>query len=220
MSGLLIAVLLALATGIAIFLFARLPIRQMTPVATALLLGLAGYAWQGSPGLAGRPTPPRKAETGQQEEALIAKRKALGERMSTATKWFVLSDSYAVRGETEDAANALVAGLRESPNEPQLWAWLGNRLVAHSGGTLTPAANYAFAQALRLEPDSHSTNYFYGLALAESGEFEKSRDVWAKLAARLPEDTELRAELIRNIALLQALIQRRGAAARSGNPAP
>ncbi|MBN8830432.1 MAG: cytochrome C biosynthesis protein, partial [Sphingomonadales bacterium] len=60
---------------------------------------------------------------------------------------------------------------------------------------------------------------FYGLALAESGEFEKSRDVWAKLAARLPEDTELRAELIRNIALLQALIQRREAAARSGNPA-
>jgi cytochrome c-type biogenesis protein CcmH/NrfG len=219
MSGLVIAMLLALAVGLAILVAARLPLRHMMPVATVLLLGLAGYAWQGSPGLAGKPTQPRAAQSGQQEEALIAKRKALGERMSTATKWFVLSDSYAVRGETGDAVNALVAGLRESPNEPQLWTWLGNRLVAHAGGTLTPAATYAFRQALRLEPEGRAPSYFYGLALAESGEFEQSREVWAKLAARLPEDMVLREELIRNIALLQALIQRREEASSGGNPA-
>jgi len=219
MSGLVIAVLLALVVGLGILLTSRLSFGQLAPVATALLLGLAGYAWQGSPSLAGKPTQPASASRGQQEEAIIAKRKAIGERMSTATKWLVLSDSYAVRGETQEAANALVAGLRESPNEPQLWTWLGTRLVAHAGGTLTPSASYAFAQALRLDPAGRAPRYFYGLALAESGEFAKAREEWARLAARLPEDAGLREELVRNIALLQELIRRQEAASRNENPA-
>ncbi len=121
------------------------------------------------------------------------------------------------------AVQYLQSGLREFPNDPNLWVGLGNALVMHGEGTLTPAADYAFRQALRLQPEGISPSYFYGLALAESGQFERSRDIWLRLAARLPDTFPLLEELIRNVALLQALIKRRdgqsSTLSQDGNPA-
>lgn len=219
MTGLVIALLLATLTAAAILLSARIPLRAIAPVAAALLLGLAGYAWQGHPGLFGKPV---SADTGQAkfDEALAEKRREIGERISSATKWLVVSDALARSGNTQDAANVLQSGLRENPRDPNLWVGLGNALLAHGNGTLSPASDYAFRQALTIAPQSVSANYFYGLALAESGQFERSRDMWLKLAARLPEDMELREELIRNVALINALIERREAMSRGGEQAP
>ncbi|MCW2362407.1 MULTISPECIES: tetratricopeptide repeat protein [Sphingobium] len=215
MTGLLIAAGLALIVGIGIMLGARLPLRQAAPVATALLLGLAGYAWQGSPGLADKPVAANDSRV-KFDEALAKKRSEIGERLTGATKWLVVSDALARKGNTAGAANVLLSGLREYPDDANIWVGLGNALVAHGNGTLTPAADYAFAQALHFQPEGVSPNYFYGLALAESGQFDRARDVWLKLAARLPEDFELREELIRNVALLNALIERRDAMAQGG----
>ncbi|MBU0556987.1 MAG: cytochrome C biosynthesis protein [Alphaproteobacteria bacterium] len=215
MTGLLIAAAIALVIGAGVMLGARLSVRHAAPVATALLLGLAGYAWQGSPGLAGKPVEAGKARV-EFDEALAKKRSEIGERLTGATKWLVVSDGLARQGNTADAANVLLSGLREYPEDPNIWVGLGNALMAHGNGVLSPAADYAFKQALRFEPEGVSPNYFYGLALAESGEFERSRDIWLKLAARLPEDFELRAELIRNVALLNALIERRDVMAQGG----
>jgi cytochrome c-type biogenesis protein CcmH/NrfG len=217
MTGLIIALLIALVAGAGIMLAARVSPLRAAPVATALLLGLAGYAWQGSPGLAGKPV---TAGTGAAkfDEALAAKRHEIGERISSATKWLVVSDAMARQGKTEKAANVLLSGLRENPDDPNLWVGMGNALMVHSNGTLTPAADYSFRKALALQPQGVSPNYFYGLALAESGQFEASRKVWLALAARLPEDMPLRTELIRNIALLEALIKRREALSQSENP--
>ena len=215
MTGLLIAAAIALVIGAGVMLGARLSVRHAAPVATALLLGLAGYAWQGSPGLAGKPVEAGKARV-EFDEALDKKRSEIGERLTGATKWLVVSDGLARQGNTADAANVLLSGLREYPEDPNIWVGLGNALMAHGNGVLSPAADYAFKQALRFEPEGVSPNYFYGLALAESGEFERSRDIWLKLAARLPEDFELRDELIRNVALLNALIERRDAMAQRG----
>ncbi|MBT2185766.1 tetratricopeptide repeat protein [Sphingobium nicotianae] len=219
MTGLAIAILLALLTGGGIWAATRLPLRKLAPIATALLLGLAGYAWQGSPGLAGKPVAPG-VERVRFDEALAKKRSEIGERISGATRWLVISDGYARRGDTQNAVNIFQSGLREFPNDANLWVGLGNALVMHGEGTLTPAADYAFKQAIRLQPDGISPNYFYGLALAESGQFERARDIWLRLAARLPEKFELREELIRNVALLQALIKRRDAESQTGNRAP
>ena len=38
--------------------FGRLPKGGVELVGAALFLAVAGYAWQGSPGLSGKPTPP------------------------------------------------------------------------------------------------------------------------------------------------------------------
>lgn len=213
MTGIVIALLLALATGAAVLLGARIGVRSAAPLAAALLFGLAGYAWQGSPAVPGKPVKAGVAQIRFDEE-LAKKRREIGERVSRATPFLVMSDSYASRGETRDAANILLPALHKYPDDPHLWVGLGNALMAHASGVMTPAANYAFQQALTVQPDGISPNYFYGLALAESGNFEGSRDVWLKLAAGLPEDAALREELIRNVALLNALIRRRDAGAQ------
>lgn len=224
MTGLIIAGALAILTGVAIMVAARLPLSQSAPLATALLLGLAGYAWQGSPGQAGN-----SVESGAQriefDEELAKKRNEIGERITGATRWMVISDGLARQGNTAQAANVLLSGLREFPEDPNIWVGLGNALMAHGNRVLSPAADYSYRQALRYQPEGVSPNYFYGLALAESGDFAKSRAVWSGLADRLPEDNEMRPELIRNIALLDALISRRdamaqGVVSQSGNPAP
>lgn len=218
MTGLVIAVLLALVCLGGIALAARMPLRALAPVGTALMLGLAGYAWQGRPDLAGRPVAAAGAHP-RFDEALAQKRRAIGDQYGPAAKWLMVSDGLARSGDSAGAANILLSGLRESPRDVNLWVGLGNSLVSHGEGMLSPAATYAYRQALAIEPEGTAPNYFYGLALAETGDFESARRLWSALARRLPAGAGLRAELERNDQLLGALIARRDAT-RAGTGAP
>jgi len=218
MTGLALAVLLALLCLGGVALAARIKIAALAPLGTALMLGLAGYAWQGSPGLAGKPVEPGGGRP-RFDEALAEKRRSIGDQYGPAAKWLVVSDGLARHGDSAAAANVLLSGLRESPRDVNLWVGLGNALMAHGEGMLSPAATYAFREALEIEPQGTAPNYFYGLALAESGDFESARRMWGALAERLPAGAELRAELERNDQLLDALIARRNAP-QDGNPAP
>jgi len=218
MTGLLIAVGLGLLVGIGIMLGARLAIRDMAAPAAALLLGLAGYAWLGHPGLPGHSVQAKASVTF--DERLAEKRRSIGERVGPAAKWLVMSDGLARQGNTQDAANVLLSGLRELPDDPNLWVGLGNALLAHAGGTLSPSADFAYRRALALEPEGISPNYFYGLALAQSGDFEQAVPIWTALAGRLPAQADLRAELERNLALLDRMIAAREAAKAGAQPAP
>ena len=217
MTGLFIALGMALLAGIALKFAARMNVRDMAAPAAALLLGLAGYAWQGHPGLAAHEV---KAQAAVRfDERLAEKRRAIGERYGPASKWLTMSDGFARAGDTEGAANILLSGVRDVPNDPNIWVGLGNALLAHAGGRLSPAADHAYRQALALQPDGISPNYFYGLALAQSGQFEPAKTIWTALAARLPEDADLRAELQRNIGMLDELIAARGAGQNGTEPA-
>jgi cytochrome c-type biogenesis protein CcmH/NrfG len=142
------------------------------------------------------------------------RRHNMGERVSAATPWMVLSDGLARQGNTEDSANVLVRAVERDPKDPNLWVGLGNALVLHGEGVLSPAADYAFRQALRLAPDAPSPRFFYGLALAQSGKLDDARALWTRLAASLPPGTPFRAELEGNVAAIDALLARQ----RRGNP--
>src|SRR3546814_14101355 len=79
MSGWIIAIALSVLTGAAIIRFGRIPRSAWELVASALLVGLAGYAWQGNPSLAGAPKQAAARNSGFDED--IAKlRKNMGER--------------------------------------------------------------------------------------------------------------------------------------------
>jgi len=219
MTGLFIAAGLALLCALGLKFGARIAWRDMTAPASVLLLGLAGYAWQGSPGLAGHPV--QAASRAKFDERLADKRRSLGERLGPASKWLITSDGLARSGDTEAAANILTSGLREMPNDPNLWVGLGNALLAHSGGVLTPAAEHAYRRAIALEPDGVSPRYFFGLALAQSGQFEQGKAIWSALARSLPPQADLRTELDRNILFLDQLIAQRDAAqSGGGQPTP
>jgi cytochrome c-type biogenesis protein CcmH/NrfG len=205
MIGLAIAFIVAWMAGGAIILLARLPRGSALLVAAALTTGLAGYAWQGRPGLAGHPADGEAAEAAQFDEALAARRRALGERVSPAGQWLVVSDALGRQGKTRDSANVILVGLRKYPRDADLWVGLGNALVTHGGGTLSPAAEFAYDQADRLAPKSPAPRYFYGLALAQSGQLRPARQVWSGLLATLPPGSGLATELRANLALLAQL---------------
>lgn len=208
--GWIIAITLALLLLVAMLLVGRLPRTAWEMTAAALLLGLAGYAWQGNPALRGSPRNAEKAAVPFDED-LAKQRRGLADRYGPAAQWLVLSDGYGRRGQTKEAANVLLSGLKLTPGDANLWLGIGNALVAHGDGILSPGADYAYRQAIRLDPDAPAPRYFYGMALAQAGQLQAARDQWAPLAARAPDDSEIKSQLVANIARIDAMLSGRSA---------
>lgn len=208
--GWIIAITLALLLLVAMLLVGRLPRTAWEITAAALLLGLAGYAWQGNPSLRGSPRAAEKVAI-PFDEAKAEQRRGLADRYGPAAQWLVLSDGYGRRGQTKEAANVLLSGLKVTPGDANLWLGLGNALAAHGGGMLSPGADYAYRQAARLDPDAPAPRYFYGLALAQAGQLQAARDQWAPLAASAPDDSEIKGQLEANIARIDAMLSGRPA---------
>lgn len=212
MTGWFIAFALVALAFLALLLIGRIPRATREITAAALLLGLAGYAWQGNPGLAGAPRSVRQA-AGRFDEQLAQQRRGLAERYGPAAQWMVMSDGLGRQGKTKDAANILLSGLRQTPADANLWLGLGNALVAHADGVVSPGADFAYRRALTLDPDGPAPRYFYGLALARNGQLQPARDLWAPLAASAPPGSAVKAELEANIARIDALLARGAPAA-------
>jgi tetratricopeptide (TPR) repeat protein len=84
------------------------------------------------------------------------------------------------------------SGLRDSPNDPDLWAGLGSALVAHSNGMMNPAAEQAFRRAEQLAPGHPAPRFYYGLALTQGGQFAEAERIWRQLLAEAPPDADYR----------------------------
>ena len=212
MTGWIIAAGLAITFMLGLIFIGRIPRVAREITAAALLLGLAGYAWQGNPGLAGAPRQAADSVTAPFDEKLAEQRRGMAERYGEAGQWLLLSDGLGRQGKTKEAANVLLAGLKQTPNDPNLWLGLGNALVAHAGGVVSPGADFAYRHAMEIDPEAPAARYFYGLALARAGQLQPARDLWAPLAARAPEGSEIKAELEANIARIDAMLANGGAA--------
>ena len=66
------------------------------------------------------------------------------------------------------------AGLRSDPDNADLWVGLGNALVVHADGMMSPAAELAFQRAAQIAPDHPGPQFFYGLALAQGGKYDEA----------------------------------------------
>lgn len=194
------------ATGL---ILARMPRMVWELVGSALLLGAAGYAWQGSPSLKGDPRTAAQ-NTARYDEAMAKLRNAFSGTDNKAAPWITMSDGLARQGDYTDATNALVAGVKAEPDNANLWVALGNMLIYKADGALSPAARFSYAEAQRLAPKSSAAPYFYGLALAQAGDYDAARALWAGLQARVPPQTPLYAMLSANIAQLDRLLAGQG----------
>lgn len=181
MTGYLI-LLVVIAASIGALWVLGLRSGMLQAAAAALLLGGAGYAFQGRPGTPGSPA--RGAEAPDIAPLDSARHAFFGE-FTPAESWLRMSDALASRGNSEDAANLLQSAVRQHPNDPQLWIGFGNALVDHAH-VLTPAAEFAYRRAAELAPGHPAAPFFMGLALARSGERQAALDIWRSMLESAP----------------------------------
>jgi len=166
--------------------------------AAALLLGGAGYAVQGSPGLSGAPA---EANAGRDVVPLTEARHAFFGNFSPEESWLLISEALARHGNTEDAVGILQNAVGRYPTDEQLWIGLGNALVDHARG-LTPPAELAYQRAAELAPGRPAAPFFYGLALARSGDRQGAIDLWKRILAKAPPDVSWRPLIEQGVAAL------------------
>jgi len=177
----------------------------------ALLFGSAGYAFLGQPEL---PSSPRSAEQRRPPIPLTNLRHAFFGQFTPTEHWLVMSESLASRGRTQEAAGILQSAVREHPGDPALWIGLGNALADHAG-TLTPASELAFRRAQELAPTYPAPRFFYGLALARSGDPKDALILWRQILAEAPADASWRPFVEDAVAALEG--PRRSAHAATGS---
>jgi cytochrome c-type biogenesis protein CcmH len=189
----LIAILLILI-GAGLWRFAKMPRGVLEMTAAALLLGVTGYALQGSPAQPGNPVK-AASSTPPPEEISAALRKATMSKFGAEGEILAYADAYIKSGHSQAAVSAVRAGLLKSPNNADLWVGLGNALVVHSDGQMSPASQFAFEKAATLSPNHPGPPFFLGLGLAQAGKVDEAGEVWRGLLARAPDNAPWKADL-------------------------
>ncbi|WP_230281506.1 tetratricopeptide repeat protein [Croceicoccus sp. Ery15] len=207
-----IVVPLAVAVFAALIFVLKLPRPAWELTGSALLLGLAGYAAQGSPSLQGAPKPPRESRESM-EAALVEVRQGMQAEFAPGRRYLVTADAMTRNGQFSAAAAILRGAIREHPDDPDAWLALGNALVGHAQGIATPAALYSYDKAAALAPRHPGPPFFAGLALAQTGRYAEARDRWQSLLDRPLADGDTadsepwRAVLEAQVRQLDALIE-------------
>ncbi len=122
---------------------------------------------------------------------LTEARHAFFGNFTPAEPWLRMSEALARDGQSEDAVGILENAVKRYPGDAQLWIGLGNALVDHARG-LTPPAELAYRRAEQVVPGHPAAPFFYGLALARSGDREEALKVWRNILAKAPPNVSWR----------------------------
>jgi cytochrome c-type biogenesis protein CcmH/NrfG len=205
---------IALCLFAALWRFAKLDAASLQFLGAALLLALAGYAWQGRPSLEGHPKPPPAKQRLPDSDFAETRKDMLG-TFDRAGSWLTMAESYQRAGDTRGGVDIIRSGLMNEPRDPDLWVGLGNALVLHAGGMMTPAAQLAFRRAEQIAPNHPGPRFFYGLGLAQSGRFDEAEAIWRQVLATAPADASWRPMIEERLQMLQ---QARASGAIPGPP--
>ena len=179
-------------------------------IGAALLLGIAGYALQGSPGLAGAPKVAAESISSDPAALVDARRNLSGSKQLPADNWLVVGDALARNGQYANAASVLLGAVEKNPHNGEAWLAMANALVGHADGQLTPAALFSYRHAAEVAPDNPGPPFFLGLALAQTGRLAEARQLWGDLLKHTPADAPWRADLESRIARLDEFMASRG----------
>lgn len=191
------------------------PVRLGRPalmlVAAALFAAAAGYAWQGSPGLAGAPTSdegrPMRVDPLYASERLrfLNHYGDTGIALGTA-------DAFNRMNEDEAAAWLLRNAIARRPKDVDLRVGYAHALFVLAKGQVTPAVTLAFDRADALaRPDNPMPAYFRGLAYLEAGNLDGAQRVWRGARAALPAGSPWTRSIDERVALIALLRQRQQA---------
>jgi cytochrome c-type biogenesis protein CcmH len=208
--GLALVVLLVLTLGF------RTPRAGWEVIASALVLGLAGYALQGHPGQPGAPRDVADKPNIFATTLVDERRKVVGATVQ-GSKWEMIADALMRHGDYAYASEVLRGAVEKDPKDSAAWLAMASALVGHAEGSLSPASLYAFRRAAQADPQAPGPPMFLGLALAGSGRFDEARAMWAALLARAPADAPWRKDLEARMGRLDQIIAMTRAA--QGGPA-
>jgi cytochrome c-type biogenesis protein CcmH len=198
MGWLALLLLLALSLGALWLLGVRRGLLKAT--AAALLVGASGYALQGQPDLPGSPG---QGSNEREVVPLTQARHAFFGNFSPEESWLLMSEALARDGKTEDAVGILRNAVGRYPGDEQLWIGLGNALVDHAHG-LTPPAEFAYQRAAEVAPGRPAAPFFYGLALARSGDRAAAVELWTRILANAPANASWRPLIEQGVAALSS----------------
>jgi cytochrome c-type biogenesis protein CcmH len=192
--GWVMLIVLAAAVFAGLLKFAKLPRKTWEPLAAVLVLGMAGYAFQGRPDL---PDAPGKqlADKGKEAAALIEMRSVMDQNYGGAKKWLIPADGFARDGNFQVAAIFVKSGLHENPYDADLWSALGVQLMLASDGKMSAPAQFAFDRARKLQPLRPAPDYFEGLAALFDGRVVDALKLWQALLDRAPVEARWRPKL-------------------------
>jgi cytochrome c-type biogenesis protein CcmH len=190
--GVTLPIILLITGGLAFTLwrFCGLSSGARTIALAGLALGVAGYALQGQPSLAGHPvdtpTVPIPAELKNDAHSVPP----------NSLDHMLRAETFLRAGQTERGMAIIKTLLAKNPDDPNLWVGLATVLVAQSKGILSPAADHSFRKASTIDPNNMALQYFYGTALATNGRNAEAREQWLPLLRRLPKGNPQREQLI------------------------
>ncbi|GAA0673791.1 Flp pilus assembly protein TadD [Sphingomonas insulae] len=206
--GWLILILIAVEIAAALILLrVNRVLRSM--VGAALMLGAAGYAWQGSPMLpasGARPDAIRLAD----DPALVDLRERMLGRFTADAAYLTASDAMARAGDQRSAVRAILGGLNRYPRSVMLWTALGTALAAHDGNQPSPPAVFAFDQAIRVAPLHPAPHFFLGLARVRANDYAAARAEWARALALSPRGASYRRDIAVRLMLIDRLLAEQG----------
>jgi thioredoxin-like negative regulator of GroEL len=206
MIGLAIPLLCA-AILLAALLVARPGAAAVQLAAAFLVLGLAGYVWQGRPGLPGSPTEARASRLGG-ATLFSQERGAFFEKLGAEAQVLDTADALIANGNADYAAGILRGALSRNPDSATLWVGYANALTAYADGVVTPAARLAFERGAARARANPAAPYFLALALAQSGDLDGAEAIWTALRPAMAQRPQWRALLEQK---LTALARIRGA---------
>jgi cytochrome c-type biogenesis protein CcmH len=178
---------------------------------------ISSYLWLGRPSLPDVPFSARKAEIVQDHDATSLQRSAnalaakLKQNPSDAQSWLLYARTLSMMNQFKGAEAAYRHAIDLGQTDPDVLGDHAEMLVMQAGGTVTPEAEAAFQQVLKVDPSNRLARYYMAIAALQAGEPRKTIDGLQALLAELPADSPLRGQLGMKVA---------EAARAAGSPVP
>ncbi|MBN8816750.1 MAG: cytochrome C biosynthesis protein [Sphingomonas sp.] len=196
-----ILLLLIGCASITVLWFAGLARGLWMFVASALMLGAAGYAWQQRATLPGHPVE-ADSKPVEIEGGLVAFREAIMPGKPGDARILTAADDKLREGNTEAAVQVMLDAIARDPGDAVLWAGLGSAVATHDGGQLSPTALFAFRRAMALGPDQPGPPFYLGMAYAQTGDLATAKISWLRALALTPRDAPYRIDIAEQLAMI------------------
>jgi cytochrome c-type biogenesis protein CcmH len=183
-----------------------------TIIVVVPLVGFGMYRMLGQPALPDQPYAARADKIAAMKDqatmikSMVAQLSArLEKQPNDGAGWAMLGRSLRVMGDTEKAQAAYKKAVALLPGDTQVRLEYGAMLLSQlpQGSMLPPDFVQLMREVVAVDPKNPDALYFTGLAEAQTGNKAKARDWWTRLLALLPEGSEERTEVKKQIDALK-----------------